>query len=415
MKPLIKNVINERRPSGPPAYPLLGHLADFLPDKLGFLQRCVNGYGDVVRLKIGTLTFLLNRPEDIKHVLETNHQNYDKTPRLTSKRGKELSGEGLLTSASGAPHLRQRQLLQPTFHRAVIMSFADAMVSSTEQMLAGWRQGAELDVATEMMSLVQQIMGKILFGLDFLGEARELGEAIRLRRRYMQYMFGSLFPFPEHLPNRINRDYRQAIKRIDEAIYEMIRARRDPSVPHHDMLSMLIRAQYKDGTVMNDKQVRDEALTISITGYETLGEALAWTWYLLSEHPEIESKLWAELQEALGGRPPGVEDLPKLRYTEMVLAESMRLYPPTWIFIRIARQTDVLPSGATIPAGSKLFLCPYVMHRDQRYFPDPDRFDPQRFSDVAQKSRPKFAYFPFGGGRESALVRVSRRWKECLF
>ena len=185
---------------------------------------------------------------------------------------------------------------------------------------------------------------------------------------------------------------------IDEAIYEMSSARRHATEPPTDLLTMLMNAPYKDGAVMNDRQVRDEAMVLAITGYETIGEALTWTWLLLAQHPEVEAALVAELQSELGGWSPGVADLPRLRYAEMVLSESMRLYPPTWIYIRMARQSDRLPSGVEIPPGTKLYLSPYVMHHNARFFLDPDRFDPSRFDEAALKSRPKFAYFPFGGG-----------------
>ena len=385
-------------PSGPMGYPMLGHLPDFLRDKLGFLSRCTAHYGDVVKLKIGGPTYLLNNPEDIKYVLVTNSGNYDKTPRLISRRGKRLSGEGLLTS-SGETHLRQRRMLQPLFHHKSIEAFADEMVNSTNQMLARWKNGAVLNIADEMMSLVQRIMLKALFSTDIKNNIDELAEAISIRRRYIKYMFHSLFPFPEYLLTRINRKYRQAIRQIDNFTYGLIRTRRNAVDPPNDFLSMLIGAHYEDGTMMSDKQVRDEVLTFSITGYETIGEALTWTWYLLSQHPQqVESKLLAELDEVLGDRPPDIADLPKLNYTKMILSESMRLYPPTWIFVRVACEEDVLPSGITIPVHSKIYLCQYVTHRNPRYFPEPEQFDPMRFSDVARQARPKFAYFPFGGG-----------------
>lgn len=382
---------------GPPAYPLLGHLPDFLRDKLGFLSQCAAQYGDVVKLKIGRPTFLLNNPEDIKHVLVTKPENYDKTPRLTSMRGKRLSGEGLLTSL-GAEHLRQRRMLQPVFYRKVVESYAETILSSTEDMLAEWRSHTELDIAQGMMKLAQDIMIRTVFGTDFKDSLGGLAGAISTRRQYMEYIFFSLFPFPECLPRRIVREYPRAIKRIDGTIDRAIQARRTSGNASNDMLSMLMRARYEDGTPMNDKQVRDEARTLLITGHETIGTALAWTWYLLAQHPEAEATLLAELHEVLDGRRPGVEDLPKLRYAAMVLAESMRLYPPTWIFVRIARQEDILPSGVTLPAGAKLYLCQYVMHRHPRHFSDPERFDPERFSEAAKQGRPQFAYFPFGGG-----------------
>ncbi len=388
----------------PPAYPLVGHLPVFLRDKLGFLLKSAATCGDCVRLQIGEPTYLLNHPEDIRHVLLTNEGNYEKSPRMTSARGQRLFGAGLVSS-SAATHHQQRQLLRPVFQRQAVASFSEAIINCTEATLAGWKPGAEFDVAAAMMGLSHRITGKILFGVDYAGEGRALSKAITIRRHYIQYMFGSLFPFPEHLPTRINRDYRRAIRQIDEAIYRMIAERRAPAAAHHDLLALLMRTEYADGTGMNDQQVRDEALTLLIAGYETIGEALSWTCYLLAQHPEVESKLRSELQEVLGGRVPTVEDVPQLRYTEMVLAEAMRLYPPTWIFIRMARDPDVLPGGVAIPAGAKLFLCPYVTHRHPRYFPDPERFDPDRFNEEAKQSRPRFAYFPFGGGPRMCIAQ----------
>lgn len=381
--------------AGPPAWPLLGHLPAFLHDKLGFLSTCVAQYDDVVKLRIGEPTFLLNNPDDIKHVLVINHENYDKSPRLTSVRGKRLSGDGLLTSL-GAAHLKQRRMLQPAFHRKTMASFAEVMTSSTAQMLANWKGGAELNIAHEMMELAQRIIVRSVFGADFSDDAGELAVAISTRRRYMEHVFFS--PMPEWMPSRIGRAYRRAMGRIDETIDRAICERRQDAADFNDMLSLLIRAKYDDGTAMTDKQVHDEAMTLLITGYETIGEALAWTWYLLTQHQDVEAKLFVEVDEVLKGRLPRTEDIPTLRYTAMVLAESLRLYPPTWIFIRKARQVDTLPSGVRIPAGAKLYLCQYVMHRNPRYFPQPERFNPERFSESVKRQRPQFAYFPFGGG-----------------
>lgn len=382
---------------GPPGWPLVGHLPAFLADKLGFLTRCAKEYGGIVRLDLGGPTYLVNDPEDIRHVLETNNDNYTKTPRLTSTRGRWLSGHGLLTS-SGTAHLAQRRMMQPVFHQRVVAALAESIVRSTAETTSGWADGAELDIAAEMMALAQRIIGLALFSIDFLTEAPELGQAIRTRRRFIEYWFGSPFPFPEYLPNRMNREYRRAMKVIDKAIDQMIRARRECESSPRDLLAMLMQASYADGSKMSEAQVRDEAITISITGFETIGSALAWTWYLLAQHPEAEATLLAEVQRECEDRAPSVGDLPRLRYTEMVLSESMRLYPPTWLYVRVARQKDTLPSGAKIPRRAKLYLSQYLMHRNRRYFSDPDRFDPLRFADATTKNRPKYAYFPFGGG-----------------
>ena len=263
-------------------------------------------------------------------------------------------------------------------------------------MLARWTDGIELDFGREMMGVVQRNIVKTVLGSDADHDMPKLLDAITIRRLYMEHVFFS--PLPDWMPSRIGWRYRQAMQHIDAMLSRAIHARRTRPADIEDLLSLLLRAKYDDGTGMTDQQVRDEAMTLFITGYETIGEALTWTAYLLSQHPAIEAKFLSEVDDVLGGRPPCAEDLPKLAYTGMVLAESMRLYPPTWVFIRIALQEDKLPSGAVIPAGSKLYLCPYVMQRHPRYFSDPERFDPERFTDVAKKARPQFAYFPFGGG-----------------
>ena len=382
---------------GPPGWPLIGHLPAFLAHKLGFLTRCAEQYGEIVKLNLGMPTYLLNNPDDIQHVLATNHANYMKTGRLTSRRGRWLSGDGLLTS-SGARHREQRLLMQPLFHQHVIAAFGDRIAVGIERMLARWKDGARLDIAAEMMTLAHEIIGRIVFGVSLTEEALDLGQAIGLRRRYLEYWFASLVPRPELVPNRLNRDYRRAMRTFDAAVYRMIRARRDGATTSPDLLGLLMQAEYKDGSVMSDQQVRDEVMMLSITGAETIGEALAWTWYLLARHPEVEARLVAELRHELGDRAPSVGDLPRLPYTEMVLLESLRLYPPTWIYVRMANGADILPSGFAIPRGSKLYLCQYVVHRNPKFFAEPDRFDPSRFADEARRGRPKYAYFPFGGG-----------------
>ena len=383
--------------SGPKSYPLVGHVPAFLRDKLGFLSRCAAQYGEVVKLNIGEPTFLLNNPDDIRHVLVTNPDNFDKTPRMIRGKARQLSGEGLLTS-SGADHLRQRRMLQPVFYRKTIESFAKMMTETTSQFLANWVSGAQINMSSEMMELAQRIIIRSVFGSDFLDAGRQLAAAITTRRQYLEQVFFSWLPFPKHVPTRVRLAYSKAMRLIDNTIYDAISARRKKPDQGNDLLSLLLQARYEDGTGMTDKQVHEEAVILLVTGYETIGEALSWTWYLLAQHPDIASKLTAEVDSVLGDSVPRSEDLPKLGYVGMVLAESMRLYPPTWIFVRMARHEDRLPSGVIIPAGSKLYLCQYVMHRNPRYFPDPDRFDPERFNEPLKKSRPQFSYFPFGGG-----------------
>jgi cytochrome P450 len=395
---------NKNIPLRAPWYLLVARLLRRLPNPLGFFLDCGTRYGDVVDLSLGSRDYLLNNPEDIRYVLEVNHVNYDKTRRLTSRHGKMLSGRGLLTS-SGAEALRQRRILHPLFARSMLAGFGEEMVRCTDHILARWRSGDEVEITREILTLAQRIMGKTLFSVDLLEEGRDLAEALATRRRFIQYYFGFPFPrpFPGYLPTRADHEYRHAMRFIDRSIHDMIAVRRAATNPPHDLLSLLLQARDQDGTPLDDHQVRDEALTIATTGYETIGLAVVWSWYLLSQSPDAGKKLAAELETVLGGQPPNAADVPKLRYTDMVLSEGMRLYPPTWIFVRVARQEDSLPSGVRIPAGAKLYLCPYATQRNPRYFPEPERFDPERFAEPARQTRPRLAYFPFAAGPRVCL------------
>ncbi|MCC6536774.1 MAG: cytochrome P450 [Bryobacterales bacterium] len=383
-------------PRGPFALPLAGNLPWFLPDKLGFLSRSAAGYGDVVKLHIGEPTYLLTRAEDIQYVLIDNATNYDKTWRLTSERGKRLSGSGLQTSA-GPAHLKQRRLLQPEFSRRSIEAFLPVMLNRVERRRATWREGAQVNLAAEMESLTLSIIIGALFGPDYIDPALE--EAITIRRAYIEYVYGSLLPYPEAWPLPLVRRYGQAMSYIESVIRREIR---QPSSPY-GMAARLASLKYPDGSSMTEDQVRDELLSLTSTGYETIGDALAWTLYLLARHRGVEAKVLAEFAGVLGGRAPTPDDLAQLTYTRQVLNESMRLYPPTWIFVRMALGADTLPSGAPVRAGHKLYLSQYVVHRHPRYYPDPDRFDPARFTPEAMSARPRFSYFPFGGGQRLCI------------
>jgi cytochrome P450 len=383
-----------------------------LRDKLGFLTSVADPGGPPTRLRIGADTYLLSSPEDVGHVLVRNSRNYEKTPRLTSSRGRRLSGKGVLTS-SGDEHARLRRLMQPLFHRRAIARFSDLIVANTDEMLDGWPEGGTVDVAGEMMSLVRRNVLQAVFGTA-QSDLRILEQALATRRRYIAHVFGSLVPLPEYLPTPINLRYRLAMRTIDRTIYQQIAVRRRNGSPPEDLLAMLMEAQDQEGRTMSDAELRDEALTLSLTGYETLGEALAWTLYLLAVNPEEQSALVEEMDRVIGAGPPQPADLPQLHRARMVFAESLRLYPPTWIFIRMARGEDHLPSGAAIPPGAKLYLCPYVMHRNPLFFPDPERFDPDRFSHEARRGRPRFAYFPFGAGPRTCIGESLARMEAVL-
>jgi cytochrome P450 len=330
-------------------------------------------------------------------VLVTHNGNFMKGRGL--QRAKRLLGEGLLTSEPPL-HRRQRRLAQPAFHKQRIAAYASLMVDYTLRLQSErWRDGETLDIAQEMMHLTLAIVGKTLFDTETEQEAEEVREALSAT---MQSFTRFMLPYAElldRLPLPSTRRFRQARARLDAVIYRIINERRASGTDHGDLLSMLLLAQDEegDGTGMTDEQLRDEAMTIFLAGHETTANALSWTWYLLSQNPEAEAKLHAEVDALLCDRTPTAEDLPRLPFTEKVLAEAMRLYPPAWILGRRALG-DYEVGGYRIPAGSIIIMSQYVMHRDERYFPDPARFDPERWTPEAKAARPQFSYFPFGGG-----------------
>jgi cytochrome P450 len=322
-----------------------------------------------------------------------------------------LLGEGLLTS-EGEFHLRQRRLAQPAFHRQRIASYAVTMVEYTDRACDQWRAGETRDIAREMMRLTLAIAGKTLFDADVESEADEIGEALTTTFALFNRLSLPFAQLLDRLPLPATRRFQKARQRLDATVYRIINERHAVAVDRGDLLSMLIAARDEegDGSGMTDEQLRDEAMTIFLAGHETTANALAWTWYLLSRHPEIEARFHAEVDDVLKGGLPTAEDFPRLRYTEMVLAESMRLYPPAWIIGRRALG-DYQINGYMIPARSILLMSQYLTHHDERFFPDPFRFDPERWTTEARESRPKFSYFPFGGGPR-LCIGESFAWME---
>jgi cytochrome P450 len=408
MKPL-----EARKDLPPPSLPLVGHLPWFLLNRLKFLETCARQSADVVRLNLFGETYLLTNADDIKYVLVTNPDNYDKTPRMTSRRGKLVSGDGLLT-ASAADHLRERRMLQPVFYRTGLRKFSSIISCTAEEILDAWKPGEEIEVGEEMARLAQRVIIRTVFGTDFRDRNGLLAEAINGRKRYLDHIFFSLMPMAHYLPPWTWWRYRKAMQYISAVITHEIRLRRDQAGQGDDLLTQLMRARYEDGTGMTDRRLHDEALILLITGYESIGDALIWLLYCLSNHPEVEHKLFTEVSTVLGNRPPCADDLQNLPYTARVLAETLRLYPPSWIMVRIARDNDTLPSGTLVPASAKLYLSQYIIHRHPRYYKEPARFDPERFNETASKDRPQFAYFPFGGGPRACIGEHFARLEATL-
>lgn len=391
-----------RRPPGPKGLPLLGCLLEFRKDPIGFVTSLGPRYGDIVYYKVGAIhVYFLRHPDQIRDVLVTHQHEFTKGEGL--KWAKNFLGEGLLTS-EGELHTRQRRLSQPAFHRQRISSYAGVVVEHAVRTRDRWQNRATVDMAQEMMALTLAIVGKALFDADLEGEAAEIGRSlttiIKLFSRFTIPYASVLQRLP--LPSTIG--FLRARSRLDATIYRTIEERRRGGVDRGDLLSMLLLAQDEEGGTgrMTDLQLRDEAMTLFLAGHETTANALAWTWYLLSQNPSAEARLHREIDQVLAGRLPTYEDVPKLPYTERILAESMRLYPPAWGIGRRSLK-DYAVDGYTIPPGSLVHLSPLATHRDPRWFPDPLAFEPDRWLPEAKAARPKFSYFPFGGGARQCI------------
>ncbi|HTT77933.1 MAG TPA: cytochrome P450 [Candidatus Binataceae bacterium] len=361
-------------------------------------------YGDVTRYRFGAMqVFLVVHPDGVKRVLQENHRNYVKS--FDYQILKRLLGEGLLTS-EGRLWLRQRRLMAPMFHRQRIAEFGATMVDCTLKMLDQWNSlastGNTFDACSEMMRLTLEIVARVLFKVEIGGElAHEIGRDVTIaNERFGQFDLGTLLPW---LPTLRNLQFRRATRSLNAIVGGIIASRRRIGQDRGDLLSLLLSARDEDtGEAMSDQQIRDEVVTLILAGHETTANALAWTWYLLSQNPEVELKLHAELAEVLGGRTPAVADLPNLRYTSKVIDESMRLYPPAWSVGRSPIADDEI-LGFHIPKGSTVMLSQWLTHRHPDFWEDPERFDPERFKPARADNRPRYAYFPFGGGPRQCI------------
>ena len=379
------------RPPGPARTTTLAAIRR--PDTLIALAR---EYGDVVALRVpGQPTYLISHPDLIREILVTRADCFIKSRVL--QRSKLLLGEGLLTS-EGDVHRRQRRLMQPVFHHKRIAQYAEVMTVYTERLGARWNEGETVDMAQAMMTLTLEIVGRTLFDAEVGDEASTVGKAMTTLIQQFPLL---VIPFGDVVARLLvkpARDFQSAKATLDHIIFEMIaERRRHPNPERNDLLSLLLAAQDEDGSGMSDAQLRDECLTIFLAGHETTANALTWTWFLLSQHPRAEARFHAELNSVLGGRAPTAADVERLPYTRAVLSEALRLYPPAWIMGRQAREPIEL-GGYTLPAGATLIFSQWAVQRDPRWWPDPLRFDPARWTTDTTTARPRFAYFPFGGG-----------------
>ena len=415
-----------RRPPGPRnARPFLGILPHFRKDPAGYLLSVAREHGDLAYMRLGTQhAFVVSHPDSIRDILITYQANFTKSRML--ERAKVLLGEGLLTSEAEF-HTRQRRLVQPAFHRDRLIRYAADMVACAEKARGQWKPGVETDMHREMTRLTLAIVGRTLFSADVSSDADEIGAAMTQIFALFDTLLLPFSDWIQKLPIPSVRRFEKARDKLDRIVYGLIAERRASGKDAGDLLSMLLLAQDEDDHAgMTDKQVRDEALTLLIAGHETTANALTWTWYLLSQNPEVEARLHAELDRVLGGKSPSFDDVPRLPYTTGVFSESLRLYPPAWAIGRRARE-DYSIDGYTIPAKSILLMSPWVVQRDPRWWPEPEKFDPDRWAPEHADGRPRFAYFPFGGGTrvcigerfawaEGVLVlaTIAQRWKMRL-
>ena len=376
-----------------------GQLGLVRRDPLAFFTHCAKTYGDITGMRYFNFrVFFINHPDYIEDVLVNNARKFHKGRVLQANKG--VFGEGLLTS-EGSFWLRQRRLAQPAFHRARIATYAETMVQYTQRLLENWHDGEERDLHEEMMRVTLQIVGKTLFDADVTKDAQEVGQSLELLME-LSADFGKAIIIPEWVPTLHNLRKSRAIRKLDKIIYRIIEERRKSERDTGDLLSMLLAARDDDGSRMTDKQLRDESITLFLAGHETTANALSWTWWLLAQNPEAETKLHSELASLLGGRAPTLEDVPKLKYTEQVLTESLRLYPPAWGTARVAMEDHEI-GGYHVPKGTGVSLTQWTMHRDPRWFTDPEVFRPERWEDGLAKRLPRFAYFPFGGGPRQCI------------
>jgi cytochrome P450 len=383
-------------PPGPKGHPILGVMPEFNRDTLGFITRC-RDYGDVVRARFFYVTaYFLYHPTDIEYVVSTNAGNFRKSMSLRSNFFHRLVGNGLLTS-EGETWKRQRRLAQPAFHRQRISAYGDVMVDYAQRMMATWSAGEVRDIHRDMTRLTLEIVVRTLFNADVSQDADKVGRALSEIVKPFSSQATIKWILDNRLPTPSHRRFHLEARHLDEIVYRIIADRRASGIDQGDLLSMLLASHDEDGSQMTDQQLRDEVMTLFLAGHETTALTLSWIWYLLARNPLAEQKFQAELDDVLGGRLPTMEDLPRLKYADMIAREAMRLYPPAYGLGREAIEECEI-GGFRVPRKTQVFMFQWATQRDPRFFPDPEAFHPERWTEEFASSLPKYAYFPFGGG-----------------
>ena len=408
----VSSAIVQPQPPVAPRLPYFGNALSYLRDPLRFLRATSEKYGDVVSVALGPMeVVLVSHPDLVEDILVTRNKLWQKDAYLQTLR--PVLGEGLLSS-EGDFWRRQRRLAQPAFHRDRIASYGTIMVDRTAQLASKWRDGEVRDIHKDMMRLTLEIVADTLFGANVGDHAEDVGAALEAVLAVVADPMELFFPVLKRLPTPNRRRFDRGIKKLDAIMYGVIEKRRKSGEGEtNDLLSMLLHAQDEDGTRMSDKQLRDECMTLFLAGHETTALNLSWTWLLLSQNPAVTAKLARELDEVLGDRPVTFADLPNLRYTAHVIAESLRMYPPAWSMGREARE-DVEVGGYHVPRGAQVWFCPWSIQRDRRWFDDPDQFRPERWEGDFAKTLHRYAYFPFGGGPRFCIGQAFAQMEAVL-
>lgn len=391
------------RLSGPRDSAVLGSFKEYRHDLLGFLQRCAASYGDLVPVRVVTHRgFLVSSPDLAGEVLMRRAHDYRKVFPLRLNR--MFLGSGLLTS-EGEQWRGDRRMAQPAFHAQRIAEYSSIVVEEADRIRAGWQPGQSVNMQSEMARLALRIVVRCLFDVDTALDFDRISWAIEVVQERMRARYRAVIPLPDSAWTPHNVRFRRALRVLDRVVYGFINERRKDAADRVDLLSTMMAARRPDGTRASDKQVRDQIMTLFFAGHETTALALSWSLYLLSGHPEAEAELRTELASVLGERMPAAADVPRLRFVTQVVKESMRLYPPVFAFGRDSlRKTEI--GGHVIPARSSVIIAPWILHRDPRLFADPLEFRPHRWTEEFEKSLPKLAYCPFGGGARVCMGKA---------
>jgi len=396
-----------KTPPGPPVQFFIGSAREALRNPLAFNLKYWKQYGDYLKFHAlpGMTWYMFTDPSAVEHILQTHQQKYQKPSRFKDSFGL-LGGKGLLTS-DGDYWLKQRRLIQPAFHRERMMELGSLMTQSIEEQIADWEErdaNAVVDVFQEMMTLTLKVVGRTLFGAELGDQAERFREALDLATAHIADQVSSIISFPTWVPTSKNRHFCRNKAILDDMVYGIIEHRRATTHETGDLLDMLMNVSDADsGSAMSNDQLRDEVITLLISGHETLAISLSWCFYLLAQNPVQESVLLDELSSVLGGRAATMADLPRLPYNKMVFEEALRLYPPIWGQPREAREDDAI-NGYAVPKGATVSVCQFITHRHPLYWQNPQQFMPERFMPEVEAQRPKFAYYPFGGGGRTCIA-----------